>query len=75
MSWFTIPSLRHSKIIVGDPPLPKRRHVVNADALNKLANDVDEYLHWRSVNKHITGGENYLRRLKDSLNNLMGPLV
>ena len=27
---------------------------------------VDEYLHWREVNRHIKGGENYLKRLRDA---------
>ncbi len=32
----------------------------------KLSDVVDEYLHWRKVNPHIKGGENYLRRLQDA---------
>jgi hypothetical protein len=28
-----------------------------------LRDVVDEYLHWRKVNPHIKGGENYLQRL------------
>lgn len=32
-----------------------------------LIDVVDEYLHWRSVNKHIKGGENYLKRLHESI--------
>lgn len=29
--------------------------------------DVEEYLHWRKVNPQIKGGENYLKRLRQSL--------
>ena len=32
----------------------------------KLEHVVDEYLHWRKVNPHIKGGENYLKRLSDA---------
>ncbi len=30
---------------------------------------VGEYLHWRKVNPHIKGGENYLKRLRDAIEN------
>jgi len=34
---------------------------------SELIDDVvDEYLHWRKVNPHIKGGENYLKRLSAS---------
>lgn len=32
----------------------------------KLIDVVDEYLHWRKVNPHIKGGENYLKRLREA---------
>ena len=32
----------------------------------KLSDVVDEYLHWRKVNPHIKGGENYLKRFRDA---------
>ncbi len=35
--------------------------------VKQLFDDVDEYLHWRKVNQHIKGGENYLKRLRESL--------
>jgi len=31
-----------------------------------VADVVDEYLHWRRVNPHIKGGENYLKRLRNA---------
>lgn len=31
-----------------------------------LQDVVDEYLHWRSVNPHIKGGENFIKRLRDA---------
>ncbi len=34
--------------------------------IEKLTDVVDEYLHWRKVNPHIKGGENYLKRLRDA---------
>lgn len=37
------------------------------DEVRVLLSDVDEYLHWRKVNRHIKGGENYLKRLEESL--------
>jgi hypothetical protein len=33
----------------------------------RLVEDVAEYLHWRKVNKHIKGGENYLSRFRRAL--------
>ncbi len=38
----------------------------------ELANIVNEYLHWREVNPHIKGGENYLKRLSAALPKAMG---
>lgn len=32
-----------------------------------LVEDVAEYVHWRSVNRHIKGGGNYLSRFRKSL--------
>lgn len=50
------------------------RHIgIEPEELNRpgeivlLVDDVEEYLHWRKVNPHIKGGENYLKRLKESL--------
>lgn len=37
------------------------------DKITALADDVQEYLHWRKVNPQIKGGENYLKRLSQSL--------
>lgn len=33
----------------------------------QLVGDVEEYLHWRKVNPQIKGGENYLKRFRESL--------
>jgi hypothetical protein len=38
---------------------------IPADA-ETLSDVVDEYLHWRKVNPHIKGGENYLKRLRSA---------
>lgn len=40
------------------------------NALVQLVQDMDvvaEYLHWRKVNPHIKGGENYLKRMEQAL--------
>jgi len=37
-------------------------------AMREVLEDVvREYLHWRKVNPHIKGGENYLKRLRGVL--------
>lgn len=33
----------------------------------QLVDDIEEYLHWRKVNPQIKGGENYLKRFRESL--------
>jgi len=42
-------------------PAPATESSVDAETLSDV---VDEYLHWRKVNPHIKGGENYLKRLR-----------
>lgn len=50
-----------------------KRAIANAEAAQPVDTGEDlghliaEYLHWRKVNPHIKGGDNYLKRFRDAL--------
>lgn len=44
-----------------------RRELIAPTPSEELVADVEEYLHWRKVNPQIKGGENYLKRFRQSM--------